>query len=139
MAGRCQHGFSESDSPATAGGPPSINDAAGNIQASDQVHLPVRGVLPKSIQLVNIRGLIGQRGHEKARFLFDLATKQNSLVTMLTETWLCQDMFSSEITMNTPGYATHKNHREIALHRTRDRAIAPLSTQDHRELTTHRV
>ena len=118
MAGSSQQpGFSERDSPATAGSLYAGSDeaaAGANQDSPEGVHHPVREVqcereLPHS--LLNIQGLLGQGGRGKARFLADLATRHHSLVTMLTETWLSDQVLSSEITVNIPGYSLYRCDR----------------------------
>ena len=67
--------------------------------------------MPSSLQLLNIRSIIGQGGRGKSRFLLDLATRHHTLVTMLTETWLSDSVLSSEITVNTPDYSLYRCDR----------------------------
>jgi hypothetical protein len=67
--------------------------------------------LPLSLQLLNIRGLIGNGGSNKCGFVADLAAKHHSLVTMLTETHLKEAVLSSEITVNIPDYSIFRGDR----------------------------
>ena len=111
--------FSQHDSPASAGGHTSNNlqAATGTNEVSNErggITIWSRGLerrLPHSLQLLNIRGLLGEGGRTKAGFISDLANRDKSLVTMLTETHLKETVRSSEILFHIPGYDIFRSDR----------------------------
>ena len=115
-----QPGFSQPDSPATAGSHHTSHDeaAAGVDQDSSERadrsvwQMWCEGDLPLSLQLLNIRGLLGCGGRGKTRFISDLAARHHTLVSMLTETWLKDSVLSSEITVDIPDYSLFRCDRK---------------------------
>ena len=67
--------------------------------------------LPLTLQLLNIRGLLGSGGMNKTRFIADLAAEHHSPVTMLTETHLTGAVLFSEIIVNIQDYSIFRSDR----------------------------
>ena len=79
--------------------------------ASDKPLDGQRSSSATSFILVNIARLITQSGNRKSGFLSDLANLNNSPFVAVTETWLKDSIFDSEVLYNFTGYNIFRSDR----------------------------